>query len=254
MKYLAFGDSMSIDTYPLLSDGVRGFPSLIVENDDGRFSDFRGRDLRTLHRDVVHENFAVDGATSEQVLATQLPRAASRLASGADLVTLTIGGNDLLATGLALIGERAAMDASAVAARFDDAAARFGGRLRGILRELRAHASTVLVGTIYDPTDGTGRFTDPTFSAGFGMLLSPEATVRMLGVWNGMIVGAAFDTGARLVDIHRHFLGHGNHSADSGSPYHDAADPTRWTYQTIEPNGRGAHELRRCFWETLARR
>lgn len=250
-RYLAFGDSMSIDTYPQLSDGVCGFPSLLVANDDERFPEFRGRDLEAMCGEVAYANFAVDGATSDRVLAEQLPRAASHLASGVDLVTLTIGGNDLLATGLALIGERTPLREHEVMARFVDATAHFGGRLREILRQLRTRSRKVLIGTIYDPTDGTGRFMDPTFRQGFSMILSPEATVRMLGTWNGMIASAALDMNAHLIDIHAHFLGHGDHHADPTNPHYDPVHPTGWLYQTIEPNGRGSHELRRLFWSAL---
>lgn len=250
-RYLALGDSMSIDTYPHLSDGVRGFPSLLVENDDARFSEFRGRDLRTMHGAVAHENDAADGATSVQVLSLQLPRAAPHLAEGVDLVTLTIGGNDLLAHGLSLMGERARGSESDVLASFDGAAGAFGGRLREILGLLKPRASNILVGTIYDPTDGTGRFTDPTYAAMFGMLLSPAATTRMLDAWNATIAKTTLDMGAQLIDVRAHFLGHGDHYADVEHPRHDAADPTGWLFQTIEPNGLGAHELRRLFWSAL---
>jgi hypothetical protein len=46
-----------------------------------------------------------------------------------------------------------------------------------------------------------------------------------------------------LADVHRHFLGHGA----------TAAEPDRWYWKRnpIEPNARGASEIRRVWLETM---
>jgi hypothetical protein len=53
------------------------------------------------------------------------------------------------------------------------------------------------------------------------------------------------------MDIYSHFLGHGSHHGDSNNPHYHPDDPSYWYVQEIEPNARGAHEVRRLFWEAL---
>ena len=66
-----------------------------------------------------------------------------------------------------------------------------------------------------------------------------------------MIATVAQRESVAVAEIHRHFLGHGSHHADAGNPHYDPHDPTPWYVFGIEPNERGAHEVRRVFWETL---
>jgi lysophospholipase L1-like esterase len=91
--YVALGDSISIDDY---SGGPGcGGASLLFANRDGDFPDWRGRDLRTTESGAVFSLLATDGATTRTFLDLQLPRLAA-LHVRPTLVTLTIGGNDLL--------------------------------------------------------------------------------------------------------------------------------------------------------------
>jgi lysophospholipase L1-like esterase len=97
--YVALGDSMSIDDY---AGGVgRGAASLLWRNHDTDFPDWAGRDLATAGYSA--QILARDGAVSADVLQRQLPLIDGRPA----LVTLTMGGNDLLAS----YGESAAAQA-----------------------------------------------------------------------------------------------------------------------------------------------
>src|SRR3954453_6388314 len=86
--YLALGDSISIDAYA--GGPGRGAASLLHRNRDDDFPDWAGRDLHTLGYTL--RNLTSDGATSAGVLRSQLPQVDLRV----DLVTLTMGGNDLM--------------------------------------------------------------------------------------------------------------------------------------------------------------
>ena len=111
-QYIALGDSMSIDLYPALDAGETdvavalewnaragavaplGSASLLYRNADDRYPDFIGRDLVSRYPGLGYLNVAEDGATIGDVFGSQM----SRIPSGdeATLLTLSIGGNDLL--------------------------------------------------------------------------------------------------------------------------------------------------------------
>ena len=90
---VALGDSISIDTYA--GGPGRGGASLLARNRDDDFPQWRGHDLATRHPSVRYQLLAVDGGTTQTLLQSQLPRLeASGVAP--TVVTLTVGGNDLL--------------------------------------------------------------------------------------------------------------------------------------------------------------
>ncbi len=93
--YVALGDSISIDDY---SGGPgRGGPSLLFRNRDDDFPQWRGRDLSTEQPATAFHLLATDGATTTTLLGHQLPRLEA-MGVRPTLVTLTIGGNDVLST------------------------------------------------------------------------------------------------------------------------------------------------------------
>src|SRR3954463_11411852 len=88
-SYVALGDSISIDDYA--GGPGRGGASLLARNRDDDFPSWRGHDLR----DRPFHLLANDGATRRPLLDQQLPRLGlSRVRPS--VVTLTIGGNDVL--------------------------------------------------------------------------------------------------------------------------------------------------------------
>jgi hypothetical protein len=90
--------------------------------------------------------------------------------------------------------------------------------------------------TVYDPTDGTGRLPG---MEGYGRL-----PLEYLDQFNDHVRETArTTTEAVLADVHRHFLGHGV----------TAPEPERWYWRRnlIEPNARGASEIRRVWWKVL---
>lgn len=138
--------------------------------------------------------------------------------------TLTAGGNDILALESA-----------------EDILFRLRTIVSHLLEELPQ--STILLGTIYDPTDGSAMlFPD-------GEPLIQE--LKILAVVNRGIREMANDERVLIADLYAHFLGHGTQCKNPSNPYYDPDDPALWYVLNIEPNSRGAHEARRVFWNTL---
>lgn len=225
--FIALGDSISIDLYPA-ADVARRFPgrastdqlgavSLLVRNDDRLWPEFKGRDLRTILGGIDPQDLTADGATTESLL-RQVEHISK--SDAPTLVTITAGGNDLLGS----IGGRS-NPAAAIEARLRTAIAR--------ALERRPNA-TILVGTVYDPSDGTNIL--------HGQRLDREAP--WLADYNDRIRRLPqTDPRIRLADIHRHFLGHGL----------EVSEDERWYLREsiIEPSARGASEVRRVWLEAL---
>lgn len=233
--YVALGDSMSTDHYPTCD--LRGLDqppsrldplgaaSLLHRNDDGRWPEFRGLDLETLSPDVEFLGLAEDGAMLDDVATEELARLGRDSADPDILLTLTAGGNDLLDALAAGQGLESAV--GLVSRRFVD--------LVETVREELSRATLVLT-TVYDPTDGTGRLP--------GLESYGKLPLEHLERFNETVRRAAGSLPRTLLaDVHRHFLGHG-----VGAP-----EPDRWYWSRnlIEPNARGASEIRRVWWETL---
>jgi lysophospholipase L1-like esterase len=229
-RYIALGDSISIDIYPASDASLRypgrastdrlGAASLLARNDDQLWPDFRGRDLHTREPSLRFDSITADGATTHTLLG-QVDRI--RRDDEPTLVTITAGGNDLLE----FIGWSAASPAREIAARLRTAVTR--------VLELRPN-SLVLIGTVYDPSDGTNRL------PGVPGLLDHEA--KWLTEYNELVRQlVASDPRLRLADIHQHFLGHGL----------AAPEPERWYLREsiIEPSARGASEVRRVWLELI---
>lgn len=232
--YAALGDSMSIDRYPDLDYADRqrmpvparglGAASLLARNDDIVWPEFAGRDLVTRNPGIDCRFLAEDGATTETVIASQLDMLETLDPSAETLVTLTVGGNDLLG----LIG----------ASPGDG-----NDRLRHVLVNLDAIVSavqdhlrkaTVLVANVYDPSDGTGDLE--------GTRLQPRE-MKWLAAYNAGLARVGESRGARLIDLHRHFAGHGRSAP--------AAERWYWTGSLIEPGATGASEIRHLWLAAL---
>ncbi len=233
--YVALGDSMSTDHYPTCD--VRnldappgrldplGAAALLHCNDDDRWPEFRGRDLETLSHDVEFLNVAEDGAMIDDVATEELSRLGRDNGDPGILLTLTAGGNDLLD---ALGAGRRLESAINLAAR------RYADLVETVREELPR--ATLVLATVYDPTDGTGRL--PGLEA-YGRL-----PLELLERFNQRIRETAEAIPrVLLADLHRHFLGHGV-TAPEGERWY-------WRRNMIEPNARGASEIRRVWLEAL---
>jgi lysophospholipase L1-like esterase len=223
--YVALGDSMSIDAYA--GGPGRGAASLLHRNRDTDFPDWAGRELAASGHTA--QILAADGATSADVVVKQLP-----LVTGApSLVTLTMGGNDLLMS----YG-----DAASAHAAIEGVIAN-GETVLTALR--RIGARHVIVSTVYDPSDGTGAL--PTTA----LPPWPDGPA-VLAALNGALRDLAGRHGAAVADVHRAFLGHGVTAGDPGQPAPRPADRDLWYCGIVEPNAWGAHHIRRSWWDTLA--
>jgi lysophospholipase L1-like esterase len=229
LRYAALGDSVSIRIYPeqdaltKLGHTIRGLsaPDLFVSNNDELWPEFAGRDLKRLYGPVEFHNLAIDGGTMEDVLENQVRLL---MATGADIVTLTVGGNDLLEMLRASSPGQITEGVALLSSRYRETVE----RIRSVVPE--AH---VLLTTVYDPTDGTGAL--PGY---------PPLPVPLLTPLNDVIREvAASHPRLILADVFRHFLGHGVSAPESERWY--------WASQMIEPSMEGASEVRRVWLDSL---
>jgi lysophospholipase L1-like esterase len=234
--YVALGDSMSTDHYPTCD--VRnldappgrldplGAAALLHSNDDARWPEFRGRDLERLHPAMEFLNLAEDGAMIDDVATEELSRLGRDSDDPGILLTLTAGGNDLLDALAA--GQQLDREVRRIERRYTDLVAT-------VVEELPA--ATLVLTTVYDPTDGTGRLPNLE-SAG-------RLPLEYLDRFNQRVRDLARESDRILLaDVHRRFLGHGMTAPERDRWY--------WRRNPIEPNARGASEIRRVWLETMA--
>jgi lysophospholipase L1-like esterase len=229
--YVALGDSISIDLYA--GGPGRGGPSLLARNRDEDFPEWRGRDLATTRPDLGFALLATDGGTTASLRDVQLPRLeASGVAPR--VVTLTVGGNDVLGA----YGDtaRALEVVALVRSRVGEALER--------LHALVPPGDPIVVGTVYDPSDGTAE------AWRVGLPPWPDV-VDVIGELNAALRAVAGEHGARVADIHGRFLGHGLQAGDPGQPAARPADRDLWYCRIIEPNAWGADAVRGAFWAAL---
>jgi lysophospholipase L1-like esterase len=231
VHYAALGDSISIDDYA--GGPGRGGAALLFANRDDDFPEWRGRDLRSVCPDAAFTLLATDGATTRTLLDAQLPRLAA-LREHPTLVTLTIGGNDLLGA----YGDTAA--ARRVIGRVTAALARALPEIAGLL----APSGRIVVGTVYDPSDGTGD------AVRLGLPPWPDA-VAVIEELNDGLRAVASGHGAVVAEIARHFRGHGLLAGDPTRREARPADRDLWFCNLIEPNAWGAGGVREAFWAAV---
>ncbi|HEY4132604.1 MAG TPA: GDSL-type esterase/lipase family protein [Gemmatimonadaceae bacterium] len=244
-RYVALGDSASIDLYPALDAGeidvavalersveagrvaALGAASLLYKNANDRWPEDTGSDLSSSNPSIVFQNLATDDATIGDVFGEQLPQ----VEEGNDpvLFTLTIGANDLLSA-VRNRPKRALLE------KIEQDIVEAYDFLVDMIRGKFAN-STLIVSTLYDPSDRTGAI--PGVSDELGAF--PVANVDRL---NDHIRALAIGTPrVLLADVHARFLGHGVSAEEQHRWY--------WSRSPLEPNARGASELRHLWLETL---
>ena len=243
--YIALGDSMSIDLYPALDAGEIdvavalernvaagsvapiGAASLLYQNDDARWPEEQGADLVSRYPGIAFQNLATDGATIGDVFGEQLQQLDE--SDDETLVTLTVGGNDLLSA----FSNRPR--ASLLEAIARDVAEAYEFLLDAVRRA--RPSSLILLSTIYDPSDRLGRIPGVLEDAG-------KLPLEILDGMNDHIRRLADGTpNAVLADVYAHFLGHGASAPEEDRWY--------WRRSLIEPNAVGAHEMRRVWRDVL---
>jgi lysophospholipase L1-like esterase len=232
--YVALGDSMCTDHYPTCD--VRGLDlpparldplgaaALLYRNDDVRWPEFRGQDLAHRFPGVKFLNLAEDGAMIDDVTTEELSRLGHDSVDPGLLLTLTAGGNDLL-------------DALGSGSGLDKAVGKISRSYTELIETIRDELprATLVLTTVYDPTDGTGKL--PGFE-GYGRL-----PLEHLHRFNEHVRETAARVAALPADVHRHFLGHGVTAPERERWY--------WSRNMIEPNARGASEIRRVWFQLL---
>jgi lysophospholipase L1-like esterase len=151
-------------------------------------------------------------------------------------VTLTIGGNDVLGW----YGDTAGAVRAA-----DDAVGRTDEALTW-LRRLVDPAASLVLGTVYDPSDGTAD------AARAGLPPWPEV-VEVIEHLNAGLRRLAERHGVAVADIHGTFLGHGLSTGNPAQTDPRPADRDLWYCNVIEPNAWGASAVREAFWSALGR-
>ena len=246
-QYVALGDSMSIDLYPALDAGETdvavalewdsaagqvaplGAASLLHRNVDETYPEFAGNDLVSRWPDIGATNLAEDGATIGDVFGIQLTQLGD--SEEPTLITLSIGGNDLLS---AFEGRPVA---DLLARIVEDVAEGYEFLIQSV-RRARPQASLILT-TIYDPSDGTRKV--PGLFDG-----KSSMQIDALHDLNARIAGMASSTkDCALADVHGHFLGHGVTAKEKDRWY--------WKRSWIEPNAAGASEIRRVWLDALGK-
>jgi len=234
--YVALGDSMSTDHYPTCDvRGLDGPPArldplgaaaLLHANDDRRWPEFRGRDLAQVSPDMEFLNLAEDGVMIDDVATEELARLGRDSDDPEILITLTAGGNDLLDA----LGADRPLDRELrlIERRYSD--------LVATVRE-ELPAATIVLTTVYDPTDGTGVLP--------GMEKLGRLPLEYLDRFNAWVRSLANESeGTLLADVHEHFLGHGARAPEKERWY--------WSRNPIEPNALGASEIRRVWYEAVS--
>ncbi len=229
--YVALGDSISIDAYA--GGPGRGGASLLARNRDEDFPQWRGRDLASTRPELGFALLATDGGTTGTLLDMQLPRLEAS-DTVPRVVTLTVGGNDVLG---AYGDTRAALGIVGVVRRRVSEALE---RLQGLV----APGDPIVVGTVYDPSDGTGE------AWRVGLPPWPDV-VGVLAELNAALRAVADEHGAVVADIHGRFLGHGLRAGDPSRHEARPADRALWYCNIIEPNAWGADGVRAAFWTAL---
>jgi lysophospholipase L1-like esterase len=246
-EYVALGDSMSMDLYPALDAGETdvavalervptagqvaplGAASLLYRNAEWHWPDEVGQDLVSRYPGIEFTNLASDAATIGDVFGGQLPELTR--SDEPTLVTLTVGTHDLMSA-LANRPRGALLEAIArdVANAYD--------ALVDAIRAERPEA-LVLLTTVVDPSDRTGVIRGVLSDAG-KLPLSP------LDSLNAHIRDRAGRAdGVALADAYVHFLGRGTTAPEE--------DRWFWRRSLLEPNARGANELRRVWIEAVDR-
>lgn len=244
-RYIALGDSMSLDLYPALDAGeidvavalervpsagrvgALGAASLFYHNSEEHWPDDLGNDLSSRFPSLPFDNLASDGATIGEVFGEQL----TRIEPSDDpvLLTLTIGQSDVLSA--ASIRSRSRL-LDKIGADIVEAYDFLVETLRGQF----PHGVIVLT-TVCDPSDGTARVPGVFDDAGplpLELLDRLNAHIRLL---------AGGTQNLQLADAHARFLAHGISAPE--------ADRWYWKRSLVEPNARGASELRYLWLDAL---
>ena len=234
--YVSIGDSMSIDLYPYLDlsgSGDSDIPcevgaaSLLYANADSLYEEFIGRDLKSLAPGIELAKMALDGATTYDYFDREFLKLISKYRDNSLLITVTLGGNDLLA-----LITRSVQVPDNLEGELDNLLLRYDTVINTVEEEFSR--GIFILNSVYDPTDGTGEL------PGFPDFLDKLSLLERL---NGHIENLAEEKRFLFADIHKHFYGHGLSAPEENRWY--------WKQNPIEPSAIGASEIRRLWFDLL---
>lgn len=246
VQVLGLGDSI---TAGFGAKPGHAFFARLIENPPDEFEDMRNVCLKTVLPNLTFQNHAVNGSTSIECLARQLPDLKAQPPEVFGIVVLTTGGNDIIH----MYGRIPPVEGAMYGATVEQARpwiANYENRLDEIVAgigRLFPGGFRIFLANIYDPSDGLG---DPSKG---GLPPWPDV-LKILDAYNGVIARCAekHDT-VELVDIHKVFLGHGVACRQFWGPHYDSSDPHYWYFANIEdPNDRGHDAVRRVFLLKMA--
>jgi hypothetical protein len=107
-----------------------------------------------------------------------------------------------------------------------------------------APGGRIAVGTVYDPSDGTGD------TARLGLPPWPDG-VAVIAELNQALAEVAARHGVAVADVAARFSGHGLLAGDPTGRDPRPADRELWFCGVIEPNAWGADGVRAAFWSAL---
>lgn len=229
------------------------YRTLLVQNDDKLYPEWKGFDLSTCWGldpkagvVKVSKGGAVATEGKPQSVLFEQVKAIPMTLEGPVLVVGTIGGNDVQA-GLINVVIGTPAQAEADIAAFIKGSGDAMGYLTTADRFGAGVHVDVLITNIYDPTGGSGDFTfTPKNQACGGMFtLWPKGktTDEPLKPWNdAMQTEADKYPGVHLLDLHAEFIGHQVSKPDPENWYHD---------DCIHPNAAGHEHIRELFWTAM---
>lgn len=248
--FINLGDSVAAGYNASPRDRL-SYKKLLLANDNATWPTWAGRDLSTRFPGLRFYDYAQSGATSKNVLQSQLPNAKNVSASVGVLVVVHVGGNDLNDDfGAALLDQGRTFKANLV---------QIANQLRNNSRWAGLPVQ-VVIANFYEPTDDVGTifgsgYEDQVDDSGTCNLVKNPVAGAFRGTYYAFIENAraaADETGATFVDVHDHFLGHAFWHLHPEKPFYDATDPTLWfAMDCTHAVNRGHHELRRLFWQAV---
>lgn len=253
----SFTDVWSTDETILVGIGdsvTRGFGAsrgssyfeLLIENDDSRYPDMKGRTLQDVLPNLKSVNVAENYTVSQHHLEKQIPRIELFPPEVKGVVVITSGGNDLIHD----YGRTVPREGAMYGCTYEQALEwepGFRSRLQTIIEGVISKfpgGCQIFLANVYDPTDGVGDIQN----APPRLPRWPDA-LKVLGLFNRVIAETcdAYDN-VNLVDMHSLFLGHGIHCRDRRNKYYHKEDPHYWYFDNLEdPNDRGYDAIRRLF-------
>jgi hypothetical protein len=222
----------------------RSYLALLAANDDELFPEFAGKDLQTWLPEAEVVRLDQGGQSYYSLAEVDSPIPTDERET---LVIVELGTNDLVSAALQLVSDPALRADPGV-----------------LVEQFRANVATVLdntgspqklvVANMVDPSDGVGDLAElvsAMFPVAGAEEVTPELALSLLQGFDEVVRSETSARGGVLVDLHSAFLGHALHHDEPNSPHYDEEDPTLWLSTVVDPNLRGAHEIRRVLWEAL---